>query len=95
MTLHDPLKAISLIRPLEATKEVESLERGPGYDYTVGQMLTKEFLEQLPEGLLAGIIAREGIKALPPPTDGEQHKPRHRRTDTSGEAGGEGPTDDH
>lgn len=95
VTLHDPLKAISLVMPpLEATKEVEALERGPGYKYTVGQMLTKEFLEQLPEGLLAGIIEREGIKALPS-SDGKAHRRPHRRIEPSGEARGEGPTRDH
>lgn len=65
VTLHDPLKAISLLLPaLDATAEVEALERGPEYDYTVGDMLTKEFLEQVPKSLIAGIL---GIRSLPSP----------------------------
>ena len=56
-------KAISLLLPaLDATKEVEALERGPGYDYTVGQMLTRDFLEQVPRSVLEGI---PGLRLLP------------------------------
>ena len=63
VTLHDPLKAISLILPgLKAIKEVEVLERGPGYDYTVGQMLTRRFLKQLDRNVTQGI---EALKSLP------------------------------
>lgn len=63
VTLHDPLRAISLLLPsLDASKEVKSLERGPEWDYTVGQMLTREFLEQVPRHVLEGI---PGLRLLP------------------------------